>query len=403
MDFAYPMLFIHKYFTLDDNDEKKLEELKKFYYYPALAHSIHLFLTILPLAMSIFLSLSPSWFTLVVVELSIHVSVPITHLIYAVWAWNCFDKQAWPKRDGDFDLPEKLTLPLRVVRRVFISCFVLAIIFFGCAPKVLGPCASALIHDNCEYREEYTVSSIANVQPGFQLAFKEWVTSQNIEKQAKGLQGNIDFEVMYDYGNQSRYQMISKWDSLGAYDNWKGLSVAWFESAEFQRMLVNGKMKSKGPFVSEPPSCALKGSSAASFAVKNQCDKVWTIIDDYHMCFWIPNCEYASTRKTKDAFPVTVNLEMNDGRILRAYRYSSNDVARVTYKITESDPLMGFSGTLSTTEGDKGMCNIHYDFVVPESGQVTVPQALGAFQKQIPYLENFLSGKTNRKIKLPGL
>lgn len=402
MDFGYPILFIYQYWISEDT------EVKDFYYLPAVAHFIHLFLTILPLAFTIFVSLSPSWFTLVILEASIHISVPITHFLYAIWSWDKFDINAYAeatKNDDDgeqeppteFILPDKYTLPLSRVRKVFGFSLAIAVIFFSSAPKILGPCPSEFERD-CPFTEEYTVISNANVEPGFQIGFTNWIASKGLVEKARRIPGNVAYTVLRDYTNHSQYQLISKWDSLGAYDVWKDESASWLESADLRRMLVGGKMKTVGPFAAQPPTCKLRESGAESFVVKSNCANVWKIIKSHNSCFWIPNCDYASVRRTddpRDGSALMANLEMNDGRILKAKRFISNDIAKVTYEVLESDALMGFSGTLSMTEytSKNGFCNIHYAFLVSDEGQVSAEYVLDTFRKQIPSLQKFLVGK----------
>ena len=57
------------------------------YLLPALAHTVHIFGTILPLVFAIFLSGSISWVTDFGLELLINLTVPMTHFFYCLWTF----------------------------------------------------------------------------------------------------------------------------------------------------------------------------------------------------------------------------------------------------------------------------------------------------------------------------
>ena len=79
LDFLLPILLVTKALFSDD------PQVRKFYRLPALAHTIHLFGTIIPLGIAILLMNNPSIFSDLVLEAIINLCVPITHSLYCSW------------------------------------------------------------------------------------------------------------------------------------------------------------------------------------------------------------------------------------------------------------------------------------------------------------------------------
>lgn len=79
VDFGLAFIFLYTYLT---NANKP--EVRSFYFYPALAHTVHLFFTILPLVFANFHVGFTSWYNSFFLETSVYVSSPITHILYMV-------------------------------------------------------------------------------------------------------------------------------------------------------------------------------------------------------------------------------------------------------------------------------------------------------------------------------
>lgn len=77
LDFALPLLFGYMYFTGN-------ERVRSFYKLPVIAHTIHLFFTILPLVFANFHVGNTSWYSSFFLETAIYISSPITHVLYMV-------------------------------------------------------------------------------------------------------------------------------------------------------------------------------------------------------------------------------------------------------------------------------------------------------------------------------
>jgi len=79
LDFGMPIMFT---LQLLDNEKRKI------YLLPAIAHTVHIFGTILPLVYSIMLSNHVSWFSTFFLEILINVTVPAAHFIYCYWSFD---------------------------------------------------------------------------------------------------------------------------------------------------------------------------------------------------------------------------------------------------------------------------------------------------------------------------
>ncbi|KAL3921148.1 MAG: hypothetical protein SGILL_002903 [Bacillariaceae sp.] len=410
--FSFPILYISKWFNSED------PEVSAFYLFPALGHGIHLFLTILPLAFTIFFSTNASWFMDVMVEGLIHVSVVVTHILWCAWAWRDFDPKAWTvvneeTGEANFELPEKYQLEKNHVKKIFLLSLAIGAIFFGSAPLVLGPCDG---DDTVCFQLEKAVSGTSTAkikQHGLQLAFEDLVASENLVEKARKAPGNMYYHLIQDIYDPSRYQILEQWSSMAAFNAWEesAEAKAVFASPELRLLIEDGEFLRKGPFMDlPPPFCQTSNhASAQTFDVKNTCAGVWEIIEREGACFWIPGCDYASARTSRRTPPFLGRhahlhtLEMDNGRLIKAQRYDGADEASVTYKIMDQDKLHGFIGTLSTSKGYSSgnnggeVCTIRYEYSVPpddEDGprtQLSIAYIHDAFQSMIPSLQRKLA------------
>jgi hypothetical protein len=79
LDMLLPIMHISKFVFAED------AQVRRFFFLPALAHTIHLFGTILPLVFAIFWIDNPSIFSDLILECVINVSVPMSHGLYCLW------------------------------------------------------------------------------------------------------------------------------------------------------------------------------------------------------------------------------------------------------------------------------------------------------------------------------
>ena len=78
LDFALPIMYWYMRFTGSS------ERVRSFYQYPAVAHTIHLLFTILPLVFANFHVGQLSWYSSFYLETAIYISAPVTHILYMV-------------------------------------------------------------------------------------------------------------------------------------------------------------------------------------------------------------------------------------------------------------------------------------------------------------------------------
>jgi len=90
-DFLLWILFTGKWYL----SKKSNPEASKFYTFPALATTLHLWLTIVPLVYANFFVYQTSWLTLIM-EGAVYISAPITHILYFYWSFEV-DKFHWPE------------------------------------------------------------------------------------------------------------------------------------------------------------------------------------------------------------------------------------------------------------------------------------------------------------------
>jgi hypothetical protein len=82
LDFGMPIMFITKWWTAQDS------AVSGFYVLPAIAHTLHLLFTIIPLVLANFHIGIVSWYSSFWLEVVIYISAPVTHILYIVWSWQ---------------------------------------------------------------------------------------------------------------------------------------------------------------------------------------------------------------------------------------------------------------------------------------------------------------------------
>jgi len=229
--------------------------LANFYAVPLLAHTIHLFGTILPLVFVNFHALTVTWFSSYFLEASVYLTVPITHLLYMHWS-IVFDRV---REDNTIKDNPRGVLPerLRVKRPVYIliAGFLLGLIPLFLIPKViLGDCPEDIA---CPDSPLIVGTAVATVHDGFGPAWEGWVAKNDLVAKARNQKGNSFYEMSVNRQNPNEYRFIEHWESREALQSWlSGFPKKMFSDKITQNLLVGGKLKMLSGYQPvKPASC----------------------------------------------------------------------------------------------------------------------------------------------------
>jgi quinol monooxygenase YgiN len=397
-----PLMFLYKYYF----DSKK--EVQKFYQYPALAHTLHILFTILPLVFANFHVGYVSWYSTFFLEAAIYVSAPMTHILYCAWAWDydqiCQQTSKMEENDkantnGKAETKNGL-IPkeyrIKDVKKYIIIGFFMGMVALVAVPTlVLEACPT---QPHCVPDGIITGTSVATVHRGMGPAFEDLVESKKLVESARHFPGNLGYELVADVKNKNEYRFIEKWASRVALRSWlenekDPVPKALFASENMKGLLVGEALNSmEGYFDPVSPSCHAKVHGGVSFDVNSRCAAVWNVVGDWGNCEWVIGCKFAAVEKNTAGDPKR-RMEMENGDTLIVYRRDFSLKARtLLYEVTEPAPFSGYSGEISLE--DKGKhCSLTYKFTTPSGpGHVPVDFVYADFyNNRVPALQEMFS------------
>lgn len=432
LDFAMPLMFLGKHFLSHD------PQVRKFYRLPAIAHTLHILFTILPLVFANFHVGYTSWYSSFFLETAIYLSAPMTHILYCIWAYT-YDKTLQETAElqgmeprvvgeeeqhlsngsngsttnaprvsngssngkklvGDF-VPVLLEDKLRIkdVKKYLIAGFVAGQIALVALPTlVLGECAPP---PQCVPDGIITGTSIASVHPGMGQAFEDLVATTKLIERARSAPGNLDYQLHANVQDPNEFRFVEQWASREALENWvtKGAPAEIFASPNMKGLLVGGELKNMQGYYDYPKEqCHAKANGGVTFDVGSSCSKVWKVVGDWGNCDWVVGCKYASVVPNPGGDPKRV-LSMENGQDLTVYQRQYSEVARkMIYEVSEPAFMDGYVGDISLqgnkTKGSRG-CTVTYKFSVPKGpGHPSVEFVYDDFyQNRIPALQKMFS------------
>jgi quinol monooxygenase YgiN len=356
LDFALVFVF-NKAYWIDH---------KSFYYLPMIAHTIHLFFTILPLVYANFFVGDTSWAAPFFLEVSVYISAPITHLLDLHWG-IAFDAKA--REDGV--IPEKQKISK--MSHYLVAGFIVGFIVLVGSPIIIGTCIPT---PACDQSPIITGTSVAQVHPGFGPAFEDLIAQHGLEEKAKAADGNLFYEIVRNAYDPNQYRVNEKWRDITALQAWlAGFPDSFFATPEMKSLLVGEELQDMaGHIYPIPAECKKRAFGAVATDVAGSCDDVWAVVSNLSDCRWVIGCRFSTVKVQDDGILWTLN--MADGRNL--VRNAHLDLAKrqLVYSATETD----YVGTVNVLPiSNSTGCTLAYRFDVPKENEAVVQQVLDRF------------------------
>ena len=151
--------------------------------------------------------------------------------------------------------------------------FVCGLITIVGIPLCMGLCPTT---PNCIPSKEIIGTSIAVVQPGFELAFEDYIHAQQLESKARAFKGNKGYELVKDLMYPNSYRFIEHWESKEHLDEWiSQVGSKVFSQPALKNLLVNGSLQQLSGYANLlPSSCRNSSYGGITVKVKSSCDKV---------------------------------------------------------------------------------------------------------------------------------
>lgn len=262
LDFGMPLMYISQLLN------KRLPpEVKKFYVLPAIAHTLHILFTIIPLVVANFFVGTVSWYSSFWNEIVIYISAPITHLLYIFWSHqvDAIREQEQAKIKGgprdDFAL---LPAEYRFYgAKKFIGIgFVLGLFTLLGVPAILQECKEQ--PPICNPTGPLTGTSIALVNFGYEDVFVDLVEKAHLVKSARKFKGNIDYSLVRNTKNSREFRFIETWESFSAVETWIRSPVVrtLFDSKEMKNALNGESLTSFGSYKTLHSKCMYNTSKS---------------------------------------------------------------------------------------------------------------------------------------------
>lgn len=428
IDFLNFLIFGGK-FLLEKN-----KETRQFYLMPAIATTIHILFTIIPLVYANFFVYQNSKFTLFMEGL-VYVSAPITHILYLHWSiavdnlrvWTDTDmKQLIPasdrkngtpetsstatstpksQKDGAASkkpsassstaetssvgmnglLPESLRIggpnckTFLVLVVLFVAAFFLAYFTLIGLPKAMGPCAESPV--GCRASTVVYSTATVKVYPGFGPSFEELIDP--LTKATTSFHGNLDFSVTKQASDPTTYVIDSKWRTEADRDAWLAGPVKAINTPQLQGLIKSGSLTEQQPSLTFPRQCSSHLDHGAFHTTLNSpCSRVWKIVSNWSDCSWLSNCAYAVVTDNVRA------IHTQDGRIPTHETLRKLDAEHLTLSY-EGSEIPGYSATitLKAAQSDE-KCDFFYTFSINRNPNLPVAAIYGdIYKNRIPYLE----------------
>jgi len=216
LDLGLPVMFSQKW----------LLEGRDLYKYPAIAHGIHWMFTILPLIFANFFVGEISWMTTFGLEFLVHVSTPITHILYLNWSVG-FDEEKRAIQDQDMrrrhiSRDEANTLEngdvLERPGKTLAVCWIIGLFFLVGIPQyVLSPCPP---NNFCTADPTFYGTAVVQVYPGLEQAFEDRLEKYKLIQKGQSASGNIEYQFTRSLSNPSQYRFFEVWSSIKDVEAW---------------------------------------------------------------------------------------------------------------------------------------------------------------------------------------
>ena len=271
-----------------------------------------------------------------------------------------------------------------------------------------------------------SVTTMAVVSRGNQLAFEDLIDRSNIVEMAKSTKGNIDYRVVRSINpdTTNQYQILEQWKSLESWKRWKNSDIpsSVFNTTGMMHILEYGMLSDPMPYVElTPATCRSQDTGMYTFVADNTCYGILEILSQTGNCFWIPGCDYSLYQTNRKYGAPKRAIYMKDGRVLRATRQDIDDLA-FTYSIPSGgDELTGYVAALTmrdnTSNGQNRRtlpgsssnaaatsssstspsCTVNLQFSIPRTSQLTSDYMLDELKSKEQELERIFTGNNGKR------
>mmetsp|Transcript_3940 Transcript_3940/g.5373 ORF Transcript_3940/g.5373 Transcript_3940/m.5373 type:complete len:579 (+) Transcript_3940:53-1789(+) len=388
LDVALPWMFGRKLFYRSEPDE-----VKDFFLLPFLAHFIHLLFTILPLIFAIFWSRSESILGKFVLEIFINLSVPITHILYILWAFKVdklmVSKHSETQKETSDPKYQNETrkLPtdyqIKNVDGTLFKSFFISFIPLVLCPILMGFCdedkfctKSKVVHQTTSYF----------ITPGLEGPLEDMLARKEIASTASKFNGNIKFVISksVDDNNRKVIEILDSWATIDFAKKWIDSEHAKFLTSEEVLKIVDGNIRSSG-YLSQAvlsPGCRPLEERSFVFHSKQSCNSLWKELSDKSRCNLIPRCIHVA----KDEFDLEI-FSFSDGRVLKGKRYLGTSISKnIIYDFGNSDDnlLGGFKSDVMLETMSRNVCKVKVRMSIPRKAEGN-KDALGPIIDEIKY------------------
>lgn len=347
--------------------------LGNFYAVPLLAHTIHLFGTILPLVFANFHALTVTWYSSYFIEGSVYLTVPLAHMLYMHWSIVVDrvreDNTIKDNPKGQGVLPERLRVKRPFL--ILVVAYLLGLIPLVLIPKFLGDCPATSL---CPDSPLIVGTAVGTVPDGFGPAWEDWVAKNDLVARARNQPGNEFYEMSVNRQNPNEYRFIEHWESMEALQSWmSGFPKKLFSDKITQNLLVGGKLDVAGYQPVKPARCYRKNEAvdgALYMHTGATCDKVWEVMGDWTTCSWVIGCDYTIASK-EDKNVRTLIAGGGKYKTKEVRRAFSDKDKTFTYEVLEatSKHMVGFTASARLVDAGEG-CDFLYNFRTTSKDQL---------------------------------
>ena len=378
-----------------DTSRQRQRGLANFYFYPLVAHVLHLSCTILPLVVANLHTQTVSWYSSYVMEGLVYLSLPITHVCYLHWG-IIFDRvrnESTIKDKPSEVLPERLRI--KNPFRILLISFVLGQIPLLAIPHMMGECPKPVpVSSPSIVVDTYT----ATVREGSGSSWEDWCAQNDYSGRAQNQAGNLYFSMSASHQNPNEYRFVEHWDSVESYKTWRAgdFLQSFYANEKTHNLLKDNSPSVPSYHTMDPASCTKsktderKCKGSVHLELGASCETVWTSLSDWSDCKWFPECSKVVVSEENQNLHTQTNADGSE--IKKVWHEIDHNNYRLLYEITDAPlkDLIDFTGAVTLSERGEG-CNVLYDFSASDSldtadiydyfYSVSVPELIKSFAK----------------------
>lgn len=255
LDFGMPLMFLSHIFSSTTETE-----VRQFYRLPAIAHTVHILFTIIPLVMANFFVGTVSWYSSFWNEIAIYISAPVTHLLYIAWSHKVDAlRQHHALTVGE--TKEDCLLPVQYRFKgaaKFIGIgFIMGVFMLIGVPALIGECSTE--PPLCIPNGPITGTSVALINRGYEEIFVDLVEKAKLVESARKFKGNVNYKLVQNAFNPREFRFIETWESFKAVNVWRNSTVpkSLFTSAAMKVTLSGGALTNFGAYQTIQSECTV--------------------------------------------------------------------------------------------------------------------------------------------------